>query len=75
MERNILRREVGTRQMTMVGLLGNKDAVEATLKYVAATGRLKEKAEEEGGRRIQDGRTEQDRDMRGEGQGGNARNT
>jgi hypothetical protein len=37
-----LRHRVGARKMTLAGLLGDKRAVDATLEYVEATGRLKE---------------------------------
>jgi hypothetical protein len=37
-ERQVLRDEVGTRSMTLSGLLGDKKIVNATLQYVATTG-------------------------------------
>lgn len=61
--------------MTLAGLLGEKDVVEAMLKYVAATGRFSEKERREGGSGTQDEYAEQDRDTRIEEQGGNERNT
>jgi hypothetical protein len=59
-ERCTLRSKVGARQMTMASLLGNKEAVKATLEYVVETARFSEKSgeEEEGNRR-------QDRDRDG----------
>ena len=55
-QRIILRRKVGTRQMVMASLLGNKEVAKATLEYVTSTRRFKV----EGGKGARDRRREGD---------------
>jgi hypothetical protein len=44
-ERHELRRKVGTGQMKIAILLGDKDAISAIMEYVSTTGRLNKRTE------------------------------
>ena len=52
-ERHMLRTKVGSTRMTLSGLLGDKDVVNATLEYIRNTGRFnKDRERKQGGNQM-----------------------